>query len=122
MNITQDILFFPAPPIQPVVLFLQGKIRLSSHCPTQTAPFFDVHKNTAGKLKQEMLFSRDTEAYLSLGKWRCFKWYRKRGAEYWAVWTPCKWLITMVEMMEPSTDPPGKKTRGNLQSADHRLS
>lgn len=81
MNITQYILFFPAPHIQPVVLFLQGKIRLSSHCPTQTTPFFAVYKNTAGKLKQEMLFSKDTEAHPSWGKWRCFKWYWKLGAE-----------------------------------------
>lgn len=68
MNITQYILFFPAPHIQPVVPFLQGKIRLLSHCPTHTTPFFAVHKNTAGKLKQEMLFSKETEAYLSLSK------------------------------------------------------
>lgn len=77
MTIPQYILFFPAPHIQPVVLFLQGKILLLSHCPIHTTPFFTVCKNTAGKLKQEMLFSKETAAYLSLGKWRCFKWYEK---------------------------------------------
>lgn len=68
MNITQYILFFPAPRIQPAVPFFQGKILLLSHCPTHTIPFFTVRKNTAGKLKQEMLFSKETEAYLSVSK------------------------------------------------------
>lgn len=58
MNITQNILFFPAPHIQPVVPFLQGKILLLSHCPTRTTPFFAAYKNTAGKLKQEVLFPK----------------------------------------------------------------
>lgn len=65
MNITQYILFFPAPHIQPVVPFLQGKILLSSHCLTHTTPVFAVYKNTAGKLKRDVLFSTETEAYLS---------------------------------------------------------
>jgi hypothetical protein len=61
MNIIQYILFFPAPHIQPMVLFLQGKILLLSHCPIHTTPFFTAYKNTAGKLKQEMLFSKQTK-------------------------------------------------------------
>lgn len=65
MTITQYILFFPASHIQPVVPFLQGKTLLLSHCPTHTTPFFAVYKNTAGKLKQDVLFSTETEAYLS---------------------------------------------------------
>lgn len=51
-----------------MVLFLQGKSLLLPHCPIHTTPYVTVCKNTAGKLKQEMLFSKETEAYLSLGK------------------------------------------------------
>lgn len=58
---TQYNLFFPALHVQPKVLFLQGEILSLLHCPSHTAPFFTACKNTSGKLKQDMLFSRETE-------------------------------------------------------------
>lgn len=61
MDTIQYNLFFPAPHVQPEVRFLQGKILSLLHCPSHTAPFFTVYKNTSGKLKQDMLFSRETK-------------------------------------------------------------
>lgn len=37
---TKYNLFFPAPHMQPKVLFLQGEILSLLHCPSHTTPFF----------------------------------------------------------------------------------
>lgn len=109
MTITQYILFFPAPYIQPVVLFLQGEesfIVPSSH------PYYSLlHclQKHCWEIKTRNAISKETEAYLSLGKWCCFKGYWHLRTESGVLQTPCKCLITVVELMQTRTDLSEKK-------------